>query len=95
MGAEYFLYGADITCSYPCNGVFSKEQKVIYNAVLDANLSVRKALKPGVSWVEMHILSERVILDHLKTAGLLVGDVNEMVENRFVCFFFKFILNNF
>ena len=83
MGAEYFGYAADITCSYPCNGKFSEEQKIIYNAVLDANLAVQKVLRPEVSWVDMHLLAERTILDRLKTAGLLVGDVDEMLENRY------------
>lgn len=87
MGSEYFGYGADITCTYPSNGKFSKEQAVIYNAVLDANLEVQKALKPGVSWTDMHILAERIILDRLKKAGLLIGDVDEMVENRLVNFY--------
>ena len=96
MGAEYFGYAADITCSYPCNGKFSKEQEIIYNAVLDANLAVQKVLRPEVSWVDMHLLAERTILDHLRTAGLLVGDLDEMLENRFVFgnyFFLNFVFN--
>lgn len=84
MGSEYACFASDITCSYPSNGKFSKEQAIVYNAVLDANLAVRKALKPGVSWVDMHLLAERVILERLLAAGLLTGELDEMVENRFV-----------
>ncbi|KAJ1438018.1 Peptidase M24 [Sesbania bispinosa] len=40
MGAEYHFYGSDITCSFP--------------AVLDAHNAVISAMKPGVSWVDMH-----------------------------------------
>ena len=34
----------------------------------------------GVSWTDMHKLAESVILSHLKEAGLVKGDVKEMVE---------------
>jgi Xaa-Pro dipeptidase len=82
MGAEFFGYTADITTSFPFNGKFTPKQKIVYNAVLDANLSVQRAAKPGVKWVDMHKLAESKILEHLKNAGLLVGDVGEMVEAR-------------
>lgn len=95
MGCEYFCYASDITCSYPCNGKYTDQQKVVYNAVLDANLAVKKALKPGVSWVDMHILAEGKILESLKQAGLLTGDVNEMVENRLGAIFMPHGLGHF
>lgn len=95
MGCEYFCYASDITCSYPCNGKYSDQQKVVYNSVLEANLAVREALKPGVSWVDMHILAERKILESLKKAGLLIGDVDEMVENRLGAVFMPHGLGHF
>ena len=33
MGAEYACYCADITCTFPANGVFSPDQRAIYTAV--------------------------------------------------------------
>lgn len=54
MGAEYHFYGSDITCSFPVNGKFTSDQSLIYNAVLDAHNAVISAMKPGVSWVDMH-----------------------------------------
>ncbi|KAI4468929.1 xaa-pro aminopeptidase 3 [Holotrichia oblita] len=80
MGANYFGYAADITCSYPVNGKFTPDQKLIYEAVLKANLAVQKAAKPGVSWVDMHKLSSRTLLEALKAGGLLKGDVDEMMK---------------
>jgi hypothetical protein len=47
MGASYCGYTSDITCSYPVNGKFTKDQAVIYNAVLNANRAVMNAAKPG------------------------------------------------
>lgn len=40
------------------------------------------ALKPGVTYKEMHLLSERVTLQGLLELGLVKGDVDEMVEKR-------------
>lgn len=82
MGPEYNCYASDVTTSFPANGKFTEKQKVVYNAVLEANQAVFKAAKPGVRWTDMHILSEKVILTHLKKAGLLTGDVDEMLSAR-------------
>jgi hypothetical protein len=38
MGSEYHGYGSDITCSFPANGKFTDDQKIIYNAVLGMQL---------------------------------------------------------
>uniref|UniRef100_A0A1B6CDN4 Peptidase M24 domain-containing protein n=1 Tax=Clastoptera arizonana TaxID=38151 RepID=A0A1B6CDN4_9HEMI len=80
MGAKYYGYSSDVTCSYPANGKFTQEQKVIYNAVWAAVEAVESTMKPGVSWVDMHLLANRTMLTKLKACGLLVGDVNEMME---------------
>jgi Xaa-Pro dipeptidase len=47
MGASYCGYTSDITCSFPVNGKFTKDQAMIYNAVLNANRAVMNAAKPG------------------------------------------------
>jgi Xaa-Pro dipeptidase len=82
MGGEYCCYASDITCSFPVSGQFTKEQRIIYEAVLDANRQVMKSVRPGVSWVDMHLLAERTQLEHLKAAGLIQGDIDEMMNVR-------------
>ena len=81
MGAIYCGYTADITCSFPANGVFTPDQKLIYNAVLKARDAVMNAAKPGVFWTEMHLLANRTMLQALKEGGLLVGEVEDMVKS--------------
>lgn len=80
MGGNYFGYAADITCSFPASGKFTPDQKLIYEAVLKANRAVYKAAKPGVSWVDMHVLANKTMLQALKEGGLVKGDVDAMVE---------------
>lgn len=47
MGGEYYCYASDITCSFPVNGKFTPEQRIIYEAVLKASRAVMAAVKPG------------------------------------------------
>ncbi|XP_009605130.1 uncharacterized protein [Nicotiana tomentosiformis] len=82
MGAEYHFYGSDITCSFPVNGKFTRDQSLVYTAVLDAHDAVISAMSPGVSWVDMHKLAEKIILESLKKGHLLVGDVDKMMTER-------------
>ncbi|KIH62666.1 aminopeptidase P domain protein [Ancylostoma duodenale] len=95
MGPEYNCYASDVTTSFPANGKFTEKQKIVYNAVLDANLSVFKSAKPGVRWTDMHILAERVILCHLKKAGLLKGEVDDMLAARIGAVFMPHGLGHF
>eukprot|EP01132_Coremiostelium_polycephalum_P003756 gene3756-4676_t len=88
MGAEYHGYTADVTCSFPANGRFTQDQKIVYNAVLEGNRAVIAAMKPGVQWIDMHLLAERHILKGLLEGGLLHGTLEELVENRIGGVFF-------
>ncbi|WAR13342.1 PEPD-like protein [Mya arenaria] len=95
MGGEYYCYASDITCSYPCNGKFTDKQKGIYNAVLKASRAVMAAIKPGVSWVAMHQLAERVQLEELRSQGLVQGDVDEMMKVNLGAIFMPHGLGHF
>ncbi|XP_026730893.1 xaa-Pro dipeptidase isoform X2 [Trichoplusia ni] len=81
MGGNYGGYAADITCSFPANGKFTEDQKLIYEAVLFARDAVIREAKPGVLWPDMHLLANRTMLEHLKKGGLLKGDVEEMINH--------------
>lgn len=95
MGAEYYCYASDITCTFPSDGKFTPRQKVVYEAALRANRAVLDAIQPGVTWVEMHLLADKVILEDLVKAGILVGDINEMLEHRISAIFFPHGLGHF
>lgn len=60
MGGEYCCYASDITCSFPANGKFTEDQKIVYNAVLKASRAVMAAVKPG-----MHIYGENNVYKKL------------------------------
>ena len=56
-------------------GKFYKE---IYEIVLKAQTSSINRLKPGVNYADIQTDAFKIILQGLKTLGLLQGDVNEM-----------------
>ncbi|XP_062501780.1 xaa-Pro dipeptidase-like isoform X2 [Corticium candelabrum] len=80
IGSEYYCYASDITCTFPVNGKFTDEQKVIFNAVSAANLAVRQRAIVGNKWVENHQVAERTILTHLRDYGMLKGEVDDMMQ---------------
>ncbi|HPG34175.1 MAG TPA: M24 family metallopeptidase, partial [Lentimicrobium sp.] len=82
------LYCSDITRTVPVGGKFSPRQKEIYEIVLKANTDAIAAIKPGVTYREIHLLAARVIAQGLKDAGLMKGDVDEAVKQGAHAMFF-------
>jgi Xaa-Pro aminopeptidase len=80
-GCEYEYYAADITRTFPVNGRFSKEQKALYDIVLQAQLEAIAAIKPGVPWDEPHNITVRVITEGLVKLGLLKGEVKKLIKD--------------
>jgi len=78
MGAEYHCYTSDVTCTFPVDGVFTEHQRIVYGAVWAATQAVERTIKPGVNYQKMHRLSERVLLEHLKEAGVVKGEIADM-----------------
>lgn len=62
MGGKWYGYCADQAITFPVDGKFTDKQKVVYNAVYEAQVAVLQAMKPGVNWTDMHLLAEKVIL---------------------------------
>jgi len=95
MGSEYHCYGADVSCSYPCNGKFTDDQRMIYETVLLSVETVLSKIKPGVNYAAMHRLVDRIICERFKENGLLTGDVDEMMENYIGTIFMPHGLGHF
>ncbi|ELP91110.1 Xaa-Pro dipeptidase, putative [Entamoeba invadens IP1] len=81
VGTECFRYATDLTLTYPVNGKFTEDQKVLYEIVLKCQEECENAIKPGLHWYEIHDLANKVLLSGLKEAGYVTGDVDEMFKN--------------
>lgn len=74
------LYSSDITRTFPVSGKFTKKQKGIYEIVLKSQLAAIKAIKPGVTFLAIHLLTAKIIAEGLKKLGIMKGDVNGAVQ---------------
>jgi Xaa-Pro aminopeptidase len=63
----------------PVSGKFTQQQREFYAGVEAAHDWVIANSKPGVKWLDIHLGSARVMVDHLKTLGLMKGDTEEAV----------------
>lgn len=79
-GAEYELYAADVTRTFPANGKFTPAQRRIYEIVLAAQQATIAATRPGVTIDELHKKTCEVLIDGLVDCGLLAGDRAEILE---------------
>ncbi len=64
-------YTADITRTVPINGKFSKEQRRIYEIVLEAADEAIKAVKPGADFGDFHKAAMRVVAFGMAELGVL------------------------
>ena len=74
LGVKHHNYCSDISRTYPANGKFSKRQKEIYEIVLKANKETIKWLKPGKTMREFNDFGKQILIDGLKSIGLIKED---------------------
>ncbi|WP_444943021.1 aminopeptidase P N-terminal domain-containing protein [Microbulbifer sp. ZKSA006] len=80
-GCEYRGYVADITRTYPVNGVFSGPQRALYDIVLAAQQAAIEQVAVGNHWDHPHAASVETITRGLVDLGLLRGDIQGLIES--------------
>jgi Xaa-Pro aminopeptidase len=76
--ADY--YNGDITRTFPVGGRFSSEQRALYDLVLAAQEAAVASVKPGFTAEGVHETALRVLVSGLVDLGLLVGEVDGLIE---------------
>jgi len=71
LGAQWNLYNADITRTFPVNGKFNNRQKEVYEAVLRVNKAVIEKIKPGVNYKELNAWATDLIADECIKLGII------------------------
>ncbi|HUS85787.1 MAG TPA: aminopeptidase P family protein [Bacteroidales bacterium] len=71
IGAEYGMYWADITRTYPVNGKYSQRQKDIYEIVLKANEEAIKMIAPGVDFSDVSKKADEILAEGMLRIGLI------------------------
>jgi Xaa-Pro aminopeptidase len=79
-GCAVDYYNSDVTRTFPVNGKFTSEQKILYELVLDAQMASIEQVKPGTTWKDFHHTSVQIITEGLVNLELLTGDVDTLIE---------------
>jgi Xaa-Pro aminopeptidase len=72
IGAEYSMYTADITRTFPANGRFTPRQRAIYQLVLDTQSASAAYWKPGMTHGDLHQFAQT----YLRKSPLRARDVD-------------------
>jgi Xaa-Pro aminopeptidase len=89
-GVESALrYASDITRTIPIGGKFVGPQRDLYQAVLRAHKKALAAVRPGVKWVDIHLLACRSLAEDLAAIGCMKGDLDAAVREGAHAMFFQ------
>jgi Xaa-Pro aminopeptidase len=80
-GVESLMYYAsDITRTFPVSGRFTTVQAEVYQTVLRMQLGTIGAIKPGLSYREIHLGACRILAEGLCAMGLMKGNPPDAVD---------------
>lgn len=74
------LYTADITRTFPVSGTFTETQKMLYQAVFDAQQAGFEAAQPGRTYSDIHKACMRSLAESLHEWGILKVSVEEALS---------------
>ncbi|MDJ0701768.1 MAG: aminopeptidase P N-terminal domain-containing protein [Leptolyngbyaceae cyanobacterium MO_188.B28] len=81
-GCAYDYYNADITRTFPIDGQFTPEQRILYELVLEAQLKAIEQVLPGHPFNQFHDAATRIITEGLVELGLLQGEIDQLIEEK-------------
>ncbi|MCB1742653.1 MAG: Xaa-Pro aminopeptidase [Gammaproteobacteria bacterium] len=81
-GCELDYYASDITRTFPVDGRFSKEQRELYEIVLEAQYAAIDKTRPGHSWNDPHEAAVEVITRGLVDLGILKGRLPKLLADE-------------
>ncbi|PAX54090.1 aminopeptidase P N-terminal domain-containing protein [Brunnivagina elsteri] len=81
-GCAYGYYNSDVTRTFPVGGKFTPEQKILYEIVLEAQKKAIAQVQPGNPYNLAHDVAVRTLTEGLVEIGLLVGEVDKLIEEE-------------
>ncbi|NND25559.1 MAG: M24 family metallopeptidase [Flavobacteriaceae bacterium] len=74
LGAEYHGYTADVTRTIPANGIFSEEQRIIYDLVYEAQEAGIDKARVGNAFRAPGVAARQIITEGLIALGIAEND---------------------
>jgi Xaa-Pro aminopeptidase len=81
-GGELSGYAADITRTFPINGKFTEPQKLLYQLVLDTQLTVISEIKPGMTFAKLNEIANECLTKGLLDLDILSGDLAQLLIDK-------------
>ncbi len=89
VGAEASMgWASDVTRTWPVTGKFSPTQRDLYEIVLAAHDACIDKIRPGIEYLDIHLLAASIIAQGLVDLGILRGQVSGLVERDAQALFF-------
>ena len=84
IGAAVGNYTADVTRTFPRNGIFSKEQREVYEIVLQAQTQAIAAVRPETTLRQVHNVARKIIVEGLLELGLITNRTEDQYRMWFM-----------
>jgi len=89
-GAETAMgYAGDMSSTIPVDKKFSSRQKDVYDIQVASHLAAVEALRPGIPFKDVYELSSKVIVEGMKSLGLMKGNADDAVREGAHAMFFQ------
>eukprot|EP00051_Salpingoeca_urceolata_P000897 m.37052 g.37052 ORF g.37052 m.37052 type:complete len:551 (-) comp11071_c0_seq2:212-1864(-) len=80
-GGVFYGYTTDITRTWPVDGLYSDDQRAIYNVVLASADAAIDIFRDGMPWENVTDASRLAMLKGLLDLGLVNGTIDELIAN--------------
>lgn len=80
-GAEWDYYSADVSRTFPAGGDFTREQRAVYDIVLEAQAAGIEATRPGATFMDVHNAALKVVVQGLRRLKVLEGRVDKLIKD--------------
>lgn len=81
-------YASDITRTFPVGGRFTSVQAEIYQLVLRMQLGAIDMIKPGISYREVHLGACQIMVEGMRSIGLMKGNPSNAIDSGAHALFF-------
>lgn len=89
-GAETAMgYAGDMSSTIPVDKKFTSRQKDVYDIQVASHLAAVEALRPGIPFKDVYKLSSKVIVEGMKSLGLMKGNADDVVREGAHAMFFQ------
>ncbi|QDU84715.1 Xaa-Pro aminopeptidase [Planctomycetes bacterium Pla163] len=80
-GCEMECYAGDVTRTFPVDGVFTPDQRALYEVVLASEKAAIEAVRPGATFDTVHRTALEVLCEGLVRIGVFQGTAQELIAS--------------